>query len=102
MTTDPERNVRRAASCEVAYSAGREEGMGQLADISISGALLSATTSKPPVESVLQIHVLRDDAPPVDLPARVVRHSANGFAVKFVEFTPALAELLEDIEKRAG
>jgi hypothetical protein len=102
MTTDPGREPRRAASREIAYSAGREEGIGQLGDISISGALLSATTSKPPVESMLQVHVLRENAAPVDLPARVVRHSTNGFAVKFVEFTPVLAELLEEIEKGSG
>ncbi len=93
------RPERCAASNEVAYSVGREEGIGRLSDISISGALLEQTTSKPGEGSVLQLHVLRDDAPPVDLPADVVRHTATGFAVRFSEFTPVLAELLEELQK---
>ena len=100
MEKPPSAQPRRVASNEVAYSVGREEGIGRLADISISGALLANTTSKPLLDSLLQIHVLRDNDETFNLPARVVRHSTNGFAVKFVEFTPALAELLEEIEKR--
>ncbi len=100
MEKPPSAQPRRVASNEVAYSVGREEGIGRLADVSISGALLANTTSKPLLDSLLQIHVLRDNGETFNLPARVVRHSANGFAVKFVEFTPALAELLEEIEKR--
>ena len=100
MNKTPTPEPRRVASNEVAYSMGREEGIGRLADVSISGALLEDTTSKPLLETLVQIHVLRDDDQTVDLPARVVRHSAGGFAVKFVEFTPALAEFLEEIEKK--
>ncbi len=90
---------RRVASNEVAYSAGREEGIGRLADVSISGALLEEATSQPPLDSMLQLHVLRDSGEPVDLAARVVRHSPRGFAVKFSGYTRELAELLEEIEK---
>lgn len=99
MTADSARQERRPASNEVAFSVGREEGIGRLNDISISGALLEHTTSKPAPEAVIQLHVLRDDAPPVDLPAEVVRHTANGFAVRFPEFTAVLAELLEELKK---
>lgn len=99
MKTPPPPEPRRVACNEVAYSAGREEGIGRLADVSISGGLLEDTTSKPPLDSMLQIHVLRENAEPVDLPARVVRHSAKGFAIKFSGYTPVLAELLEEIEK---
>lgn len=101
MTRTPPPEPRRVAANEVAYSAGREEGIGRLADVSISGGLLEDTTSKPPLDSILQIHVLRENSDPIDLAARVVRHSAKGFAVKFSGYTPALAELLEEIEKNA-
>ena len=63
------------------------------------GLAIQETTSQPPLDSMLQVHVLREAGEPVDLPARVVRHSARGFAVKFSGYTRELAELLEEIEK---
>jgi hypothetical protein len=94
------RSDRLKTSFDAFYSAGREEGMGRLADVSISGALLEGANSRPRVGSMLQIKVLRPKSPPIELEAEVVRHSPNGFGVQFKRFTAQLGDLIADLERK--
>ena len=95
----PTRKERHVLATQAGYTAGREEGIGTLENISHTGALLRNTTSKPAIGTVLQLYVLREDLPAVELEARVARHSAQGFAVQFVSFTKELGELIEALAK---
>lgn len=93
------RAERHEVKHHAGYSVGRNDGFGTLTNLSHTGALLSETTSKPPQGATLLLHILRMDAEQIDVEAVVARHSADGFAVKFVTLTQALAEHLDELAK---
>jgi len=93
------RSDRMKTALQAFYSAGREEGMGELADVSISGARFEKATSQPRIGTTLLIKVLRPNGAPVELEGGVVRHAPGGFAVHFKQFTIALGDLLSDLER---
>lgn len=93
------RSQRHEVEHHAGYSVGRNDGFGTLTNLSHTGALLSGTTSKPESGATLLLHILRMDAAQIDLEAIVVRHSADGFAVKFASLTQELALHLDDLEK---
>lgn len=94
------RSDRVSTALQAFYAAGREEGMGEMADVSISGARFDATTSQPRVGTTLLIKVLRPKGDPVELEGDVVRHAPGGFAVHFKQFTIALGDLLSELERK--
>lgn len=93
------RAERHEVKHHAGYSVGRNDGFGTLTNLSHTGALLSETTSKPPQEAKLLLHILRTDAEQIDIEATVVRHTGDGFAVKFATLTQALAEHLDELAK---
>ena len=74
--------VRHQIEFEVVYNAGREEGIGVLADISTSGVLIEDASLQPKIGAEVQLHlILYGDDGPVRLVGRVNRHTVSGFAL---------------------
>ena len=71
------------------YSSGPEEGIGVLANISTSGALIEGSSVQPTVGSKVRIYVFTEPVDPIapaspyELVGRVVRHSCSGFAIEY-------------------
>jgi hypothetical protein len=84
------------------YSAGPEEGIGVLANISNSGALIEGSSVLPTVGSKVRVFVFTEPADPmapaspVELVGRVVRHSSSGFAIEYDESDPELSRLIDE------
>ncbi len=88
---------------EAFYSAGRVEGVGVLADISYSGALIEGTKMQPEIGTfvVLQVYLHPPDsfaaATPFELAGHVVRHSSAGFAIAYKDnLDPDLRRMVDD------
>ena len=83
MSPDEQRKaVRHHIEFEVVYNAGREEGIGVLADISTSGALLEDVSLQPKLGTEVRLHlILYGDDGPVRLVGTVSRHTVTGFAL---------------------
>jgi hypothetical protein len=83
------------------YSAGPEDGIGVLSNISNSGALIEDSSLKPTVGTNVRIYVFTESqdpiapASPCELVGRVVRHSASGFAIEYNETDPEVSQLIE-------
>ena len=88
-TTNRRRHDRTPMPLEVHFSYGRVEGVGELADISYSGALIEDTVMRPEIGTPIKLYLYLQPpsaftaATPYELPGMVVRHSSDGFAVKF-------------------
>jgi CBS domain-containing protein len=69
---------------------------GKICDISVSGARIETTGVPPALGTDVQVtFVLGPDAPPFEVPAKVVRQTrAGGFAVEFAQFEPKLDDVL--------
>lgn len=69
---------------------------GQICDISVSGARIETSSVAPALGTDVQVSfVLGPDAPPFEVPAKVVRQTrAGGFAVHFTQFEPKLDDVL--------
>lgn len=72
------------------------------ANISRSGALITNASGRPPVAAEGQLRFLALDrsltlaAPDrLELPARIVRHASEGFAVTFLDCQASVGELLD-------
>lgn len=76
---------------------------GRICDISVSGARIETSSVTPPIGTALQVSfVLGPDAPPFEVPAKVVRQTrAGGFAVQFSQFEPKLDDVLSLLIGRA-
>ena len=85
------------------YSSGRIEADGLLANISYSGALLEHTTMRPGIGTPINLYVFLKPprgtgaVAPSELPGMVVRHSSDGFAVKFEDnLDPDMRRMVDD------
>ena len=85
---------------ETAYSAGREEGTGILANISYSGALLTDTSLQPRIGSQVRVYVLLSE--PFDVVGKVVRHVEGGFAVEYAAVSQELGRLIDNAAAIVG
>lgn len=84
---DQRKGIRQRIEFEVIYNAGREEGIGLLADISTSGALIEETTLQPKLGSEVRLHlILYGDEGPVRMRGVVSRHTATGFAIEITQW----------------
>ena len=91
------RDLRIQTSFETLYSTGGEEGVGVLADISYSGALLDKASLQPPIGTPIRLYIFLPPAEPFELVGRVVRHSQLGFAVAYDEPTdPSVRRLVDN------
>ncbi len=83
------------------YSSGSEEGIGVLANISKSGALVEGSSVQPTVGSRVRIYIFTEPVDPIapaspyELVGRVVRHSSSGFAIEYDDADPEVSLLVE-------
>ena len=98
---DRRRGARVATSLHAHYSSGPEEGIGVLANISYSGALIEDSSARPTVGSRVRIYVFTEPedpitpASPYELVGRVVRHSSSGFAIEYDDTDPEVRQLVD-------
>jgi hypothetical protein len=95
------RDPRFCTSLNAHYSAGPEEGIGVLANVSYSGALIEGSSVQPIVGSRVRVYVFPEPVDPIapaspyELVGRVVRHSASGFAIEYEERDPEVRALVD-------
>jgi hypothetical protein len=100
LPSDKRRGARIRTRFETAYSAGREEGTGILAEISCSGALLTQASLQPRLGSKVRVHVLLSE--PFEVAGKVVRHVEGGFAIEYADVSPELRRLIDDAAAVVG
>jgi len=91
------RDLRFKTRFETLYSSDRQEGAGVLSDISYSGTLVTESSLRPCVGCLLRLYVFLQPVSPVELTGEVVRHTEDGFAVKFKSEDPEVRQLVDDI-----
>ena len=101
--TSDRRADRFPIPLKVYCSFERVEGAVTLVNISYTGALLGDTETRPEVGTRIDIYVCLEpsgalqSAPPTALIGVVVRHSSDGFAVKFENsHDPDLRRMVDD------
>ena len=83
------------------YSSCPEDGIGVLANISYSGALIEGSSVQPSVGFRVRIYVFTEPidqlapASPYELVGRVVRHSSSGFAIEYEAADPEVRQLVD-------
>ena len=88
-TTSRRHKNRIPIFLKVHYSFGRVEGVGVLADVSYSGALIEDTSARPEIGTriVLCVYLMSPlgfgEVGPFELACHVVRHSSTGFAIEY-------------------
>ncbi len=96
------RGDRVSMALNAHYSSGPEEGIGVLANISYSGALIEGSSVQPTVGSRVRIYVFTEPidpitpASPYELVGRVIRHSSSGFAIEYEDAEPEVRQLVDD------
>ncbi len=102
-TTNRRRDNRIPIRLEAFYSAGRVEGVGVLANISYSGALVEDTVMRPKIGTLVVLYVYLqppsafEAATPFELAGHVVRHSSNGFAIEYDDnLDPDVRRMVDD------
>ncbi len=102
-TTNRRRDNRAPISLKAYYSFGRVDGVGVLADISYSGALIEGISTRPEIGKSIVLCVYLK--PPLasgkvtafELSGVVVRLSSTGFAVKYEDnHDPDVRRMLDD------
>jgi hypothetical protein len=84
------------------YSSGPEDGIGVLANISYSGALVEGSSVQPSVGTKVRIYVFTEPVDPIapaspyELVGRVVRHSSSGFAIEYEDTDPEVLKLVDE------
>jgi len=96
------RAIRFPTTLNAHYSSGPEEGIGVLANISYSGALIEDTSVQPAVGTRVRVYVFVEPedpiapASPYELVGRVIRHSSSGFAIEYEDPDPEVRELVDE------
>jgi hypothetical protein len=99
--TEKRRDVRFLTELNAHYSAGPEDGIGVLSNISYSGALIEDSSVRPTVGAKVRIYVFVEPSDPIspaspyELIGRVVRHSNSGFAIEYEDPEPEVRELVD-------
>ncbi len=101
--TPKHRGDRFPVPVKVYCSSARVEGSATLVNISYSGALLEHTTMRPEIGTPINLYVFLKPplgagaVAPSELPGMVVRHSSDGFAVKFEDnLDPDVREMVDN------
>ena len=100
--TERRRGDRFNTALNAHYSSGPEEGIGVLANVSYSGALIEDSSVRPSVGSRVRVYVFVEPADPIapaspyELVGRVVRHSSSGFAIEYEDADPEVRQLVDD------
>ena len=102
-TTTKRRGDRIPAPLKVYCSFEQVEGSATLVNISYSGALLEHTTMRPGIGTPINLYLFLKPprgsgaVAPSELPGMVVRHSSDGFAVKFEDnLDPDVRQMVDD------
>ncbi len=101
--SEKRREPRFSTALNAHYSTGPEEGIGVLANISNSGALVEGSSVRPTVGSKVRIYVFTEPVDPIapaspyELVGRVIRHSHSGFAIEYEESDPEVCRLVEQV-----
>ena len=89
-TTNRRRENRVPISLKAYYSFDRVDGVGVLADVSYSGALIEDISTRPPeigTPIVLCVYLISphdfEEVTPFELAGHVVRHSLVDFAIEY-------------------
>ena len=96
------RHVRFTTALNAHYSSDPEEGIGVLANISYSGALIEDSSVQPSVGSKVRVYVFVEPVDPIapaspyELVGRVVRHSSSGFAIEYKDADPEVRQLVDE------
>jgi hypothetical protein len=99
---DRRRGDRIPTALNAHYSSGPEDGIGVLANISYSGALIEGPSAQPSLGSLVRIYVFTEPVDPIapaspcELVGRVVRHSSSGFAIEYEEADPEVRQLVDE------
>jgi hypothetical protein len=100
-SSERRRGSRIRTRFETAYSAGREEGTGILAEVSHSGALLTQGSLQPRLGSKVRVYVLLSE--PFEVVGKVVRHVGDrSFAIEYSDVSPELRRLIDDAAAIVG
>jgi len=100
--SEKRRGDRIATALNAHYSSGPEDGIGVLANISYSGALIEGPAVQPAVGSRVRIYVFTEPVDPIapaspyELVGRVVRHSSSGFAIEYEETDSEVRQLVDE------
>jgi hypothetical protein len=98
---DKRRGARVCTALNAHYSSGPEDGIGVLANISYSGALIEGSSVQPTVGTKVRIYVFTEPVDPIapaspyELVGRVVRHSPSGFAIEYEDTDPEVLQLVD-------
>ncbi len=103
--TDRRRGFRVSIRLEVNGTSGRFEVVGELANISYSGALIEDTSMQPEIGAAVVLYVYLNPpgdfkaVSPFKLTGHVVRHSATGFAIEYEDtFDPDVRRVVDDAD----
>ena len=100
--SEKRRDERFCTALNAHYSAGPEEGIGVLSNISYSGALIEDSSVKPTVGTRVRVYVFVEPSDPIapaspyELVGRVIRHSSSGFAIEYEESDSEVHQLVDE------
>ncbi len=102
-TTNKRPDNRIPIRLAVVYSFGRIEGVGVLANISYSGALIADANMEPAIGTLVTLYVYLKPptafgvATPFKLVGHVTRHSSSGFAIEYDDnLDPDVRRMVDD------
>ena len=102
-TTNRRHYNRIPIRLEAFYSAGRVAGVGEIANISYSGALIKDTVMRPEIGTPIKLNLYLKPpsaftaATPFELVGHIVRHSTNGFAIEYEDsHDPHMRRMVDD------
>ena len=93
---DRRRDGRIRTRFESAFSEGRREGTGVLADISHSGARIRDVSFKPEIGKTVCIYVCVKRVSPFEVWGIVARHTDDGFAIEYPTVDAEVRRLVDD------
>ena len=103
--TDRRHGFRVSIRLEVNGTSGRFEVVGELANISYSGALIEDTSMQPEIGTPVVLYLYLNPpgdfkaASPFRLTGHVIRHSSTGFAMEYEDtFDPDVRRVVDDAE----
>ena len=104
MTDQPSQSVldrretrRIRARFQALYGSERHEGEGILADISYQGARVIGATTRLAMGATVKLFVFFHPGEPFVISGRIIRQTADEFALKFDKLEPELQHLVDDL-----
>ena len=103
-TTNRRHKNRIPTTLKTYYSFDGVDGVGVLADVSYSGALIEGISTRPPeigAPIALCVYLISprgfEEVTPFELTGHVVRHSSTGFAIEYEDnHDPDVRQMLDD------